>query len=433
MTQHVPTAPGALPLVGHTLALLRQDRLEYLSSLRRLGDLVRIRIGTRRFLLLNSPGLVRAVMIEEGRSFDRGRIFDKARPYVGDGLFTAEGAEHHRQRRMVQPAFHRDHLNRCLRVMTDVAHRHVEAWRHGATIGAEREMHVLASEIVGRTMFRAPQAAEVVELARDELPALLRGLGRRTLLPDLLNRVPTPVGRRFDTACARLRDAAGRLVAHYRAGNDDLGDFVSMLLLARDARTGTTMTDDEIRDQVMTLLISGIETPATLLTWALYELARHPELRPALGDDGFLEAFVRESLRLHHPLWLLMRRAVTPVTIGGVRLAPGDEVVYSPAVMHRDPTVFTEPLRFDPYRWLGDAPDAKMYQAFVPFGLGGRQCVGDMYAWMMLKTVIAAVAATGRLSLPAGFRPRTVITGIVHLAELPLIVEARDHDKTARG
>lgn len=437
-----PTAPGGLPLFGHSLSLLRRDRIGYLSALRSIGDVVRIRIGTRAFFLLNSPDLVHAVMVAEAKSFDRGRIFDKARPYVGDGLFTAEGAEHNRQRRMVAPAFHPTRLDRDVATMSDLARQHVAAWRPGETIDVDRAMHVLTSEVIGRTMFHAPQAAEVVQLARDELPALLRGLGRRTLLPDLLTRVPTRVNREFDAACANLRAAARRLVSAYRDEGGDRDDFVSMLVAARDARTGVTMGDTEIRDQIMTLLISGIETPATVLTWALYELARHPnllrrleaEVDEVLGDRDvtpadlpalrLTEAFVQENLRLHHPLWILMRRVVAPVTIGGVHLARGTEVIYSPVATHRDPALFPDPMRLDPDRWLG-GPDPVMRRAFVPFGLGSRQCVGDAFARTLLKITIATVVAHRRLTLPAGYRPRTVVSGIVHLAELPMTVGGR--------
>ena len=442
ITRNVPSAPGDLPLLGHTLSLLRSDRVGYLSSLRAAGGVVRLRIGTRPFLLLNSPDLVRTVMVEEGKNFDRGRIFQKARPYVGDGLFTSEGPEHNRQRRMVQPAFHREQVERGVRIMSGVVREQVASWRSGDTVGMDREMHVLASEIIGRTMFRAPQAREVVRLARDELPALLQGLGRRTLLPDLLAKVPTGVGRRFDAACDNLRDAAGRLVAVYRENHGERPDFVSVLMGAHDARTDTTLTDVEIRDQIMTLLIAGIETPATLMTWAMYELARHPGLRERLAAEidevlgvdrrdiepadlpalRLTDAFVQENVRLHHPLWILIRRAVKPVTIGGVDIAPGDEVLYSPAAMQRDPSIFADPLRFNPDRWLGDAPTQPMRLAFVPFGLGSRQCIGDAFAWVQMKITIAGIVAGCRVELPVGFRPKTVVSSIVHLERLPMTI-----------
>ncbi|GAA5174388.1 cytochrome P450 [Pseudonocardia eucalypti] len=439
MTGKAPTAPGDLPLLGHSLALLRRDRIEYLGGLRSIGDIVRIRIGTRPFFVLNSPDLVRTVMLEESKSFDRGRIFEKARPYVGNGLITAAGTEHKRQRRMVQPVFHRGQVERSVRVMGEVVREHAEAWPAGSAVEMGREMHLLASEIIGRTMFRSPEAREVIQLTRDELPALLRGLGQRTLLPDALARLPNPVIRRFDAACANLREAAARLVATYRSDQEDLGDFVSILMGAHDARTGSTLTDTEIRDQIMTLLISGIETPATVLTWVMYQLAGQPELQGRLRQEvdkvglpfepadlpalRLTEAVVQEGLRLHHPLWLLMRRAVSPVTLGGVRIAAGSEVIYSPVALHRDPAVFPDPLRFDPDRWLDATP--RMRRSFIPFGLGGRQCIGDGFGMTQMMLTVAGIVAGRHLSLPPGFRPRTVISGIMHLARLPMIVDGR--------
>jgi cytochrome P450 len=436
LTRAVPTAPGNLPLLGHSLSLLGDDRLGYLVSLQAHGDVVRLRIGTRSFLVLNSPELVRSMLLEP-KNFDRGRIFEKARPYVGDGLFTAEGAEHNRQRRMVQPAFHRAEIARHMEIIGDIARRHVASWRPGDTINVEREMHVLMTEIIGGTMFRAPEAREVVRLARDELPTLVQGLGARTVLPDFFTRIPVPVNRRFDAACDNLRNAAQQLVTAYRDKHGDLGDFVSSLMNARDARTGATMSDTEIRDQVMTLLISGIETPATALSWGLYELGANPDLRRRMEDEvdkaggdparmPFIDAFVQETLRLHHPLWLLMRRAVRPATLGGVDIAAGSEVIYSPAAMHRNGTIFEDPLRFNPDRWLGDAASEAMQRAFIPFSLGNRQCVGDHFAWTQMKITLAAIAADRRLTMAARYRPRTVVSSIVHLDRLPMTVHLRN-------
>jgi cytochrome P450 len=346
-------------------------------------------------------------------------------------------------------------MEHCIRVMSEVARNHVAAWHHDQTVEAEREMHVLASEMVGRSMFRVPEAQEVVRLARDELPTLVQGLGVRAVLPDFFTRVPLPVNRRFEAACDNFRAATDRLVAAYRERSDDLGDFVAMLLRARDARTETTLSDAEIRDQVMTLLIAGIETPATTLTWALYELASHAELRAqleaevdeVLGGRGVepadlpalrhTEAFVLENLRLHHPLWMLMRRAVRPVTLAGVRVEPGTEVMYSPAAMHRDPAFFPDPARFFPARWLDGTMERR---AFIPFGLGNRQCIGDTFAVAQMKIALAAVVDGCRLTLPADYRPRTIVTSIVHLDRLPLTVRPRTfqhgkeigHDSTAR-
>jgi cytochrome P450 len=430
LRQAVPNAPGTLPVLGNSLSLLGDDRLGYLTSLQPLGDVVRLRIGTRSFFVLNSPELVRSMLLEP-KNFDRGRIFQKARPYVGDGLFTAAGAEHNRQRRMVQPAFHRAEIDRHVRTIDEVAREHVGRWQPGDTVEVEREMHVLMTEIIGRTMFKAPEAHEVVRLARDELPTLVQGLGARTVLPDFFTRIPVPVNRRFDAACANLRNATQRLVTAYREEHGDLGDFVSALMAARDARTGAAMSDVEIRDQVMTLLISGIETPATAMAWAMYELGANPELRRRMetevdaGRTELTDAFVRETLRLHHPLWLLMRRAVRPVTLGGVTIPAGAEVIYSPAAMHRNGWIFPEPLKFDPDRWLGDAATPEMQRAFIPFSLGNRQCIGDHFAWTQMTTTLAAVVAGCRLVLPARYRPRTVVSSIVHLDRLPMTVHKR--------
>ncbi|WFE58553.1 cytochrome P450 [Micromonospora sp. WMMD712] len=445
LSREAPDAPGGLPLLGHSLSLLRRDRLGYVTGLRAVGDACWVRFGARRFLVLNAPELVHAVLVEQGRHFDRGRIFDKARPYVGEGLYTAEGAEHHRQRRMVQPAFGSAEVGRYTAVIHDVTREQIAAWPTHGTVNIERAMHDLHSEIIGRTMFRAPQARQVVQAARDELPTLVRGLGVRTLMPDAFARVPVPVNRRYDAACARVRGACDRLVAAHREIHGDLGDFVSMLVRARDARTGVTMSDTEIRDHVMTLLISAIETPATVLAWALYEVARNPELRDGLerevaevlGAQGrvievddlprlrLTDAVVHEALRLHHPLWMLMRRAVRPVTVGGVDIPAGGEVIYSPAAMHRDPTVFPDPLRFDPRRWLDGAATPAMRRAFVPFSLGNRQCLGDRFAWNQMKTTLAAIVGGCRLALPDGFRARTVVSSIVHLERLPMVVQPR--------
>jgi cytochrome P450 len=234
-----------------------------------------------------------------------------------------------------------------------------------------------------------------------------------------------------------LRDLLGLLVAQRRAELVDHGDLVSMLMLARNPRTGEQMNDAEVCDELLTLFVAGIGTVSAALAWACHELSRHPqvdarlsaELRavlsgrlPTAADTGelrYTRRVIQEVLRLH-PVWLLMRRAVAPVEVGGIELAPGDEVFFSPHALHRDPSLYPEPDRFDPDRWLTARCSGLPRGAFLPFGAGNRLCVGEGFAWAEMTIVVAVIMTKWRLAPIPGHEVRARVGTVVRPTSLPM-------------
>lgn len=425
----LPPGPRrALPLAA--LVALRRDPLALLTRLaRRHGDIAYVRLGGRPVYLLSHPDLVREVLVEQHRSFVKGEALRRARTLLGDGLLTSEGALHLRQRRLIQPAFHRERIAGYAETMSAYAGRAAAAWADGDTVDIADEMLRLTLAIAGKTLFDAEVEgdAAAVGAAMDEL---MRRFGL-LMLPfgPLIEGLPIPPARRIRHARATLDAVIARLIAERRAGGDR-GDLLSMLLLAQDEEGGAGMGEALVRDEVMTLFLAGHETTAAALSWAWLLLARHPEAQArleaevdtALGDRlpaaGDLErlpytrAVLSEAIRLYPPAWVIGRQAVAPATVGGYSIPPGATVLMSPWVIHRDGRFYREPQRFDPGRWLELPAPARPRLAYFPFGAGPRMCVGESFAWMEGTLALATIARRWRLQLAPGqpVTPRPAVT-----------------------
>jgi cytochrome P450 len=394
----VPVAPGRLPLAGHAFALQR-DPLGFLSSLTRLGGVVRIHLGPLPVHVVTRPELVHQMLVTDVASFEKGRLNDKARPFLGNGIMTSGGDLHRRQRRLMQPAFHREMISGYVAVMNDKARALAASWSPGQVVDLQEALDELALRVVASTLFGSELGRRAVAEIQASLPVVARGATIRTLSPaGWLARIPTPGNRRFNAANAGIRTVIDDVIAGYRAGGADHGDLLSMVLAARDA-DGQGMTDVQARDELVTLLLTGAETAASALGSAFHELGRHPDLQarvraelrqelaggPAGPGDiprlGYTRRVLTETLRLHNPAWILMRRATTRVTLGGASLPAGTELLFSIPALHRDPVLYPSPAAFDPDRWLRRPVKDLPRGAYLPFGVGSRQCIGNSYAW----------------------------------------------------
>lgn len=412
-----PIARGRLPLLGHIPALIRQP-LEFVQGLRPQGDVVRIYLGPLPVYVVTAMELVRSVLVTQAAAFEQGRLTKKGKVLLGDSLVTSDGAYHQQQRRLMQPAFHRERIARYGETMVRLGAARAESWRPGQTVNVAAEMLALAMDIVLQTLI----SADATEFDTTEIPGLLRilfdGLAKRTLLPaELLERLPTPGNRRFDAANARLRQIIGAIISAYRADGRDRGDLLSMLLLARDEESSHGMTDRQVHDEITEIIVAGHETTGATLAWLFHELSRDPLIearvhrevdtvlagRPAcLADLGRLEytrRVVTETLRLHHPFWLPMKRAIAPVTLGGYHLPAGADLIFSCYALHRDPGIYPDPLTFDPDRWLPERMPqrAEARHAFLPFGAGKHRCIGESFAWAAMTLASATIAGRWRL------------------------------------
>jgi pentalenene oxygenase len=411
----IPVAPGALPLVGHAVRLLR-DPLGFLSAQRGLAPVVALSLGRRECYLVTDPDAAMQVLVSEQDHFDKGGPFmDAARLLVGNGVITCGNEDHRWQRPMVKPAFHRRQVVGHTDVMRRCAVEAAELWTPGREVDLGEAMYRMAALVVARTLVSAPSGRQAAEVMASALPQLLRGLLRRMLLPmPWMHRVPTPANRRFADACAALDAAIIGVIRQYRRTGEDRHDLLSRII-AGDEVNGRRPDDREVRDQVMSILAAGVETTATLLTWTFHVLARHPAEerrlwsevdtvlngRHASFDDlgrlPYAKRVLIEVLRLYPPTWMLSRVAVADTTVADVALPRGAEVVISPYALQRDPAVFPAPDAFDPDRWLPDRATARQKQSFLAFGAGRRRCMGELFGMTEATIALATISGTWRL------------------------------------
>ncbi|HET9011356.1 MAG TPA: cytochrome P450, partial [Gemmatimonadaceae bacterium] len=331
------TAPGPRPRYPGQFAFAVTRRpLEFLPRLARdYGDVAAFGIGPQPIVLLSHPDHIRDVLVTHARRFHKGRGLERARMLLGDGLLTSEGEFHLRQRRLVQPAFHRARIIGYGETMAAYASRRADGWTDGATLDVAAEMAAYTLAVVGKTLFDADVEGEAQEIG-DALSTAIRTFNF-TVLPwgELMLRLPLPITRRFRRARQRLDATIYEMIARRRASGEDKGDLLSMLLLAHDTEgDGTGMTDVQLRDEAMTLLLAGHETTANALTWAWYLLAQHPAAESALhaevdalgdrplgADDlarlPYTRAVLAETMRLYPPAWIVGRRALEAYEVGG--------------------------------------------------------------------------------------------------------------------
>ncbi|MGW1176305.1 cytochrome P450 [Kitasatospora sp. NPDC002543] len=439
-----PVAPGRVPLLGH-LPQLAVRRVEFLQSIRTRGDIVRIFLGNRPVFVLNSPEAVHDVLLTQSRKFGKGLLFDVARPFIGNGIITSEREFHIRQRRALQPAFHRDSIAACVGTMTGIAEEQVASWRPGETIAMDLVLRRMMTAMLVATLFsteRPDGAAAVAELGErvaEHLATVMRGVFVGTLLPAPIASSPALGHRGYLAAAEALRDLADTAVRQAReAGSEGRngGDLLSIMFAGTPGKP-EGMTDLEARDELLSLLMAGAETTSTTLAWALHELGRRPELTarmrtecdalpagalPGAATLPFTDRFLREVLRLHQPSWLLMRRALEPVRVRGVDLPKGAELIYSALTMHRDPAYYPDPMRFDPDRWLDRTERDLPPGAYVPFALGNRRCIGDHFAMTEMLVVLRSIVSRWRPRPAAGHRVRPVVHALIRPNALPMRV-----------
>jgi cytochrome P450 len=401
-----PRVPGRL-LTGVMPEFTRDSLAFVLKVARQYGDVARARFLYIDAFFVNHPDLIERVLVAEHRNFIKPRSFRT--PFfariVGQGLLTSEGDFWRRQRRLAQPAFHRDRIAAYAAEMTDSTERLIEAWRDGETRDLHEDMQRLTMEIVTRTLFSAEITDADAEAIWEALAEIARPFSRQATLKWIAdNRLPTSAHRRFFRNVEKLDEVVFRIIAARRASAQDRGDLLSMLLAAR-AEDGARMNDRQLRDEVMTLFLAGQETTALALTWAWHLLGENPSAERALHAEvdevleggraarfedlprlRYAEAVIKESMRLYPPAWGVGREAARECEIGGYRIPRGAQVFMMTYAVQRDPRFFRDPESFRPERWLnGETSDLPKF-AYFPFGGGPRLCIGNSFA--IVETVI---------------------------------------------
>ena len=417
-----PPGPRGHVLVG-SLPEFRRDLLGFLSDCaREHGDVVAFRVPRRRLVLINHPDLIEEVLTAHARRTTKTAILNMLRPVLGDGLLLSEGDTWLRQRRLIQPAFHRQRIAAYGDVMAGYAERAMREWKDGQRRDVHADMMAVTQAIVAKALFDADVSDEARAVG-DASQIVMQYFGERlgSLLQLLPRWVPTPANVRVRRAIRRLDTVVYRMIADRRRSPEDRGDLLSILLQAQDADDGSRMTDRQVRDEVMTLFLAGHETTAVALSWTWYLLAQHPEvdarladtLRVALGGRPpavtdlpalrYAEMVVTESMRLYPPAYGIARQATRPTEVAGHPIAAHDIVLMPTWVVHRDARWFDEPETFRPERWADAARHLPRF-AYFPFGGGPRQCIGNTFATMEAVLILAAIAQRFRLTLVPGQR-----------------------------
>lgn len=453
--------PGPRSLVpGRRIREFGRDRLAYLEHLASFGDVSWFRDLGLSFALVNHPDHARDVLVTRARSFHKGIALQRSRILFGEGLLTSEGEHHLRQRRLMQPAFHRERIAAFGALMGSYAEAHCGRWRAGEAHDVSHEMMALTLAIAGKALFDADVQGDtrtIGEAVDEALDAF-----QLVLLPGgpLIARLPIPPMRRFKRALAALDSVVYRLIRERRtelaAGERDHGDVLTMLLEAVDPDAAgdepRTMTDLQVRDEAITLLLAGHETTANALAWTWWFLAQHREVERALhaevdavlsADGGapraataedlarlpFTRMVVAESMRLRPPAYVLGRLALEDYPVAGTPyvIPRGTTVFVAQHLLHRDPRFWPDPLRFAPERWRGDQPGSRTRFTYLPFGAGTRICIGEQFAWMELVLVLATIARRWRLVPAPGAlaEPEPLITLRIR-GGLRMVVESRE-------
>lgn len=421
----IPPSPIAADLRSLG-AVLRNPSGFLLELSRASGDIAAFAAGPVRIITVNRPDLIQDALVARAECFRKMPAVKVVGALTGNGLLINEDAVWRRHRQLEAPAFQHRRIAAYAEAIADLTEETVAGWRTGDVLDVERTMKTLTLRIIGKTLFDTELSGEATRLSEDIEVALdyVNAQSGRISLP-LLDRL-APGKARGLAAIARVDAFTRALIRARRASAEPHGDLLEMLMAARDA-DGVGLSDDEVRDEAITLIVAGHETVATALTWTIHLLGRHPSAATRLSEEarttlgarparfGDLAALpwavqsFKESMRLYPAAFVIGREARIPVDLGEYRVPAGAWVMICPFVIHRDPRNFGDPERFDPARFSPEAEHALPRGAYLPFGAGPRVCIGNQFALMEAQIILATLAARVRLEpvddAPVGLRP----------------------------
>ncbi len=448
-TLQSPARPIPGPRRSAILGNLKEFSRDQLGAMERwaseYGDCVSARFGPREIVFLNHPDLIEQVLVELNRKFIKHYRLRRTRRTLGQGLLTSEGSFWRDQRKLAQPAFHRERIRTYGQCMVDYSERMTAVWRDGDTRDIHDDMMRLTLQIVAKTLFDAEldgQTAAASAAMETLMHCFVARTGSLITPPDWL---PTPVNLRVLFAIRRLERILFGIIKARRDSDGDRGDLLSMLLRAQDEESGRSMTDQQLRDEVMTLFMAGHETTANTLAWAWVLLSRNPEAermlhaeldavlpdRPPTVDDlprlKYTNNVISETLRVYPTVWMVGREAIEPVEVGGWSIAKGATVFMPQWVVHRDPRWYDDPQVFRPHRWGDGSLDRIPRYAYFPFGGGPRICIGNNFALMEAVLILAAIGRRYRVRLAPGAVVTPLATMTLRPARgVPVVIEARN-------
>ncbi|MFI2424053.1 cytochrome P450 [Streptomyces sp. NPDC018955] len=424
-----PVAGGAVPVLGHGWKLAR-DPLSFMSRLRDHGDVVRLKLGPKTVYAVTTPALTGAVALSPDYII-AGPLWESLESLLGkEGVATANGPLHRRQRRTIQPAFKLDAIPAYGPVMAEEAYALVERWRSKEVLDVTAESFRVAVRVTARCLMRGSSMDARAERICADLATLFSGMYQRMVVPlGPLYKVPLPANREFNRALADLHVLVDEIVADRRTSGQKPNDLLTALLEAKD-ENGDPIGEQEIHDQVIAIVTPGSETVGATIMSLLLVLTEHPELgdkirdevktvvgdRPVAFEDvrklTYTANVVVETLRLYPAVWILTRRAVADTELGGYRIPRGADVIYSPYAIQRDRRSYERHEEFDPDRWLPERAGEVPKYAMSPFSVGNRKCPSDHFSMAELTLTTAVIASAYRFDHAPGSdtRPRIGIT-----------------------
>lgn len=432
-------APGRLPLLGHVLRFFR-DPFAALEEYRELGDVVIVYAGPNPIYLVNSPEYLREILENKSDEFPKGRVFDKLRPILGDGLVTAVGDEHRKQRALVAPTFKRPRLGEYAEVMQREIDRTVAGWKSGDSL----ELGHLMPEVASSMAFKALFGEEVDAGIGAEFSRCLRTavgeVGWRLATPNFFERFPTPGNGKFKRANARMVEIAKDITDAHLRSPEGRQDLFSHLTSTIDPNTGQPLSYDRLLNEARSLMAAVSDTTGMALAWLFYELHRNPDVRKklqaeiddvldgeAVGLDDlpnlpYMRKVIDETLRLHSISWVMTRSVARAVKIGGTEFPADATIIFSIWSVHRDPKIYSDPDRFDPDRWTGPAAG----HTYLPFSYGPGRCLGDHFARLQMMIVLATICSRWNVELEPGAKVKVKTGFALALDRLPMVLHDRD-------
>jgi cytochrome P450 len=440
----LPPGPKGSLIMG-VMRDFNRDTLGFVTRCRDYGDVVHARFLWIRSYFLYNPDDIESLLTTNAKSYRKARSLRSPFFYrlVGNGLVTSEGEFWRRQRRLAQPAFHRQRISSYGDVMVQYAERAIASWKNGEKRDLARDMNRLTLEIVVKTLFNSDVSNDADHVGA-ALSSLVKPFASQATLKWILdNRLPTPGHRRYFNAVSEIDRVVFRIIGERRASGYDEGDLLSMLLQAQDD-DGTQMSDQQLRDEVMTLFLAGHETTALSLSWSWYLLATHPEserkfhaeLAEVLGGRAptvsdlpklkYTEMSAKEAMRLYPPAYAVGREAIEETEIGGYRVPKGTQLFAFQWVTHRDPRYFDEPDAFKPERWSAENSEQIAKYAYFPFGAGPRQCIGNYFAMMEIVLLLATFGQRFRFVLDPEHKVEVLpVLSLRPKAGIKVIIEPR--------
>jgi len=416
----LPPGPKTKIPLGHLFSY-RRNSIEFLKKMaKEYGDIVHFKFGPIRIVLLNHPDFIKEVLTTHHQNFVKGRPLEMAKELLGEGLLTSEGEFHKRHSRMIQPAFHRNMIESYVPAVTKCISQMMKGWEDGMKTDMKDEMTHMSIAIAGKSLFNADIAEEAPEISNALDTAT--GLFGRISFPfsEWLLKLPLPGNLRFYKAKERLDDTIRRMIEERRQNKMNNGDLLSLLLRSQDKNGNGGLSEQEIRDEAITLFLTAFDTTSTALTWTWYLLSQNPEAEAALHKEldnvlngrspvaedipnlKYCRMVFGESMRLYPPSYVIPRQAIEDFAIDKYIVPQGSIVLMSPYLVQRDPRFYADPEKFDPCEWDKHTHGLNSKYEYFPFSRGPRSCIGEPFAWMLGTLAIASIAQSWQLKLVPG-------------------------------